>query len=483
MKMAKTMRWVGLFCTALLFAGCGTEAEQGDEFELPRASSTVLSGDRGKGDQLDIPVTFEEFLEHVYCRLNGRVCITDGDTPIAGGMEGLREFYEQRVVPRGQALSVNWGTRGDDLWYGDQRFDLSFCVSSDFGDRKQEVVDAMLGAAADWEEHAAVKFVYKPEQDHRCDTNNRQVLFPVIKVDDPWATYLASAFFPYYEPEDRLVDVNMPAIDESMAENTGAPDDMTLRGIMRHELGHVLGFRHEHTRDEAGAYYCFEDRHYRPGTLYDSKSVMHYPQCGGDNDWSLQLSEQDKIGAAYFYPEAGVAVMGRCDEELNADGTVNEDCEFVVRQIAMWLSQYGTENVVVNWMGLSEELSFQIGTESMQQPFSDLDELRERTDITDEEIRQIYDYLFVDGRCPDTEIDEQGWLVPWCYPVLNKILELANNATFEELNDGVGLDIRAVENIVAARSKRPLDTYDALVSLGYVKRVALYTMYRYLYPE
>ena len=134
-------------------------------------------------------------------------------------------------------------------------------------------------------------------------------------------------------------------------------------------------------------------------------------------------------------------------------------------------------------MGLSEELSFQIGTESMQQPFSDLDALRERTDITDEEIRQIYDYLFVDGRCPDTEIDEQGWLVPWCYPVLNKILELANNATFEELNDGVGLDIRAVENIVAARSKRPLDTYDALVSLGYVKRVALYTMYRYLYPE
>lgn len=481
--MKNSMKWFGLLSAALIFSGCTPEDELGEDVELPRATSTVLSGDRGKGDQLEIPVTFEEFLDHVYCKPNGRVCIVDGDTPIAGGMQGLREFYEQRVVPRGQALSVNWSTRGDDLWYGDQRFDLSFCVSDEFGERKQEVIDAMLGAAADWEEHAAVKFVYKPEQDRRCNVSNKQVLFPVLLVDDPWASYLASAFFPEFEEEDRLVDINLADIDDSIAADDGEDGQMTLRGIMRHELGHVLGFRHEHTRDEAGAYYCFEDRQYRPGTSYDSRSVMHYPQCGGDNDWSLELSEYDAIGAAYFYPKEGVANMGRCDVELNGDGTVSEDCEFVVKQIAMWLSQYITFEMMTDWMGLSEELFDELSVEGFKDPFVDLDDLRARTSITDDEIRQVYDYLFVHGRCSQDEIDAQGWVNPRCYPVVNRILELANNAPFEELHKDVGLDIRAVENIVAARDKRPLDTYDALISLGYVKRVALNSLYNYIYAD
>ena len=65
----------------------------------------------------------------------------------------------------------------------------------------------------------------------------------------------------------------------------------TLRGILRHELGHVLGFRHEHTRPEAGT--CFEDNSWRPLTPYDSSSVMHYPQCNGSNPGDLTLTDLD----------------------------------------------------------------------------------------------------------------------------------------------------------------------------------------------
>ena len=469
-----------LAATALLsIAACGDDqAEQDIESgPLPQSGTTIMSPN-GKGDAVEFPQSFEEFLDYVYCESDGRICVVDGDTPIRGGWAGLREFYDTHVNPQGQALSVNRGSRGDDLWYGDQRFDLSFCVSDEFGERKQEVVDAMVGAAEDWEEIADVRFPYRDDQDHRCHIENRQVLFPVTP-SEPNSPYLARAFFPAFEEHERDVVVNLPEYDA--ARQNSRMENLSLRGIMRHELGHVLGFRHEHTRDEAGLYYCFEDHNFRPGTAYDSESVMHYPQCGGDNDWTLPLSETDEIGAAYFYPPEGVEVLGRCDDEIDEEGLVDESCQAVTGQIVNWLSQFGDEEVLKDWMALDETLAEAIAAERSSRPFDDLDDLRERTEITDDEIRHIYDYLFVWGRCPDQEVDEEGWVMPSCFPVVNKILELANEAPFVILDEEVGLDRRAVENIVAAREQRSIDTYDALIALGYVKRAALYAMYDYLY--
>lgn len=455
----------------------GSDAAPAAEDGLPRADSTVISGARGKADQLDIPATFEEFLEHVFCEADGRVCVVDGDTPISGNMEALRAFYDTRVNPPGQALSVNWTDRGVDLWRGEERFNLSFCVSDDFGEDKEDVLEGTLGAIQDWEDVAHVGFVYMPEEDARCDLDNTDVLFPITPVDDPFASYLARAFFPSSPPDEQDVVVNMPDIRASSS------DGMSLRGIMRHELGHVLGFRHEHTRDESGAYYCFEDRNHRPGTSYDSRSVMHYPQCDGDNDWTLELSDLDRVGAAYFYPESGVAQHTRCDEELNADGTVNESCEFTVEQIIEWLSLYGDKDVFTDWMGLDDELASTLAAAVKDRPFLDLEDLRERGEVGDVELRQFYDYLFYDGRCPGAEIDETGWVDPNCYPVVNRILEFVNadETTFEVLDEAVGMDIRAVENLMAATAERPLETYDDLISIGYVKRVALQKLYEHLF--
>lgn len=65
-----------------------------------------------------------------------------------------------------------------------------------------------------------------------------------------------------------------------------------------HELGHTLGFRHEHTRPEAGT--CFEDNNWRPLTPYDSASIMHYPQCNGTSD-DLSFTASDAAGVRALY--------------------------------------------------------------------------------------------------------------------------------------------------------------------------------------
>ena len=69
-------------------------------------------------------------------------------------------------------------------------------------------------------------------------------------------------------------------------------------GLLRHELGHTLGFRHEHTRPEAGT--CFEDNNWRALTPYDSASVMHYPQCNGTSS-DLSMTATDRQGAVTLY--------------------------------------------------------------------------------------------------------------------------------------------------------------------------------------
>jgi len=153
------------------------------------------------------------------------------------------------------------------------------------------VVSAMNSATSAWESAAGggVNFVHASAQDGNCTSRNTSVVFNVRQVTT--SQYLARAFFPSTSRKGREILVATSTF--------GNISPWTVTGVLRHELGHTIGFRHEHTRPESGT--CFENSSWRALTAYDSSSVMHYPQCNGTQNGDLSLTNLDKAGAAALY--------------------------------------------------------------------------------------------------------------------------------------------------------------------------------------
>jgi Dual-action HEIGH metallo-peptidase len=242
--------------------------------------------------------SFEEFQLLAHQEADTGFYVVDGDELVETADE-LRAYYDAYVAARPddgtgsvqQGLIVNRVGGRDDKWSSTTARNLTYCIGSNFGSRKSAVVSAMNSATGAWEGTANVNFVYSSGQDGSCSSSNNSVVFNVRQVSGQG--YLARSFFPSSSRRAREV-----LIDSS---SFGRITPYTLTGILRHELGHTIGFRHEHTRPEAGGV-CFEDNSWRALTSYDSASVMHYPQCNGTNRGDLVLTSKDKSGARSLYP-------------------------------------------------------------------------------------------------------------------------------------------------------------------------------------
>lgn len=238
----------------------------------------------------DVP-TFQEFAATTFQDVDGQY-IVNGDEP-EGSKGGLRQFYDVMVTgPRhvdAESLIINQVSGRDDSWSQAAVGNLTYCVSTKFGADYSRVVSAMADGAGQWEAaSSAIDFIHVSTQDGSCNTRNSSVVFSV----EPTKTtqYIARAFFPSTSKSGRNVLVN--------AKSLYSAGSWTPSNIMAHELGHTLGFRHEHTRPEAGT--CFEDNNWRPLTPYDSASIMHYPQCNGTSD-DLSMTASDRAGVQAVY--------------------------------------------------------------------------------------------------------------------------------------------------------------------------------------
>jgi len=266
-------------------------------------------------------LTFEEFEAQTYKEpWQHGVYIINGDTPV-NSKKSLYEVWQRSVQG---ALIVHHPGGVDAKWDKDTKRALTYCVSDAFGANKQAVLDAMSGATDQgWEAFGNVDFIHLTAEDASCDETNANVLFDIRPVSGQ--PYLARAFFPGGDRASQNVFVD----DSSFAQS-----DWSLTNIMAHELGHVLGFRHEHTRPEAGT--CFEDSDWRPLTPYDSGSVMHYPHCNGTNP-TLSFTDVDKQGIAALYgaPGQDPPEPPASDSEHRQSGALAQDEQLAIRSFSV----------------------------------------------------------------------------------------------------------------------------------------------------
>lgn len=429
----------------------------------------MTSGPGGKADG-----DFDDFLAELYCEPDTGVCIAGGDLALAGE-EGVRSYYAANHTAPG-ALTVFREEEVDKLWNKLDRFELTYCISTtEFTAAEHaELVEAFAAATAEWEAAAYVDFRYVPAEDSRCTLGTTRVRFPVIKAP-PDATYIARAFFPHYKPEDTAIRMQW----SELAQLRERYPEASLTGILRHELGHTLGFRHEHIRPENTSY-CDEPATFRSITAYDRRSTMHYPWCDGEGDWSLQLTELDRIGAAFFYPNYDRYSGDRCPgAELRSDGTVNAACTPIVHEL-LELANTASLDVLDNYVRLDRRAATNIVNTRGTQPFTTLASLDAVAYVGPTAVRRMYDYLYVDGRCPQ-EVDLDGLIDTRCRPVVHRLLELANTATELALDTDIGLDSRAAANIITSRPGNPFTSLVELWAIPYVKTTALKQMYEYLY--
>lgn len=234
-------------------------------------------------------LSFDEFKAQARREPGTNNYIVDWDTVVHGDDE-LLEFYYR--FQQG-ALAIYTAGGVDVKWSAAQKKQLTYCISDAFGARKQAVIDAMKAASDNgWEKLADVNFTYVPGQDATCTAQNANVLFDVSPITG--AAYLARAFFPDTARANRNVIIDTKAFDPAQTNN------ISLGNILGHELGHTLGFRHEHIRPEANATQCAEDNQFRGLTTYDSASVMHYPQCNGTST-TLAFTMRDQQGVVSVY--------------------------------------------------------------------------------------------------------------------------------------------------------------------------------------
>ncbi len=252
--------------------------------------------------------TFEEYLASVPRERSTGRYIVDWDVVVTTEEE-VRRIWRQSSSGALSILSFE----GEDIkWPPQMQRQLSYCVSDTFGARKPAVVEAMRAATTlGWAKHANLRFIYDPAQDATCDELNEAVVFDVRPVSD--GQYLARAFFPGYPREYCNILIDDAAFEQ---------DRFLLENIMLHEVGHALGFRHEHiARPGQSDPLCVEDEYYRVVESYDPLSTMHYPSCGSPSN-TLALSALDRSGVAVVYgpPPPPVAPYASVTQPI--DGSV-----------------------------------------------------------------------------------------------------------------------------------------------------------------
>lgn len=198
-------------------------------------------------------------------------------------------FYQNSFLDEAYKSNIDSPEGRVNLLQKSERLNMTYCVSKEFGGRYSSVVKAFAQAAASWESVSDVKFEHISAKDDQCNEST-DVSFDIRP--SKLRKYYARAFFPR---DDRLY--RNVRIDDLAFEPL--PGKLTLTGILKHEIGHILAFRHEQISPDPGK--CYEFEPWIQLNDVDEFSIMGYADCNTNKSWSVELTAQDETSAACLY--------------------------------------------------------------------------------------------------------------------------------------------------------------------------------------
>lgn len=158
--------------------------------------------------------------------------------------------------------------------------ELTYAIDkASMGNFYLSVRDAVHQAADGWNDlcsNCLFKFKHREQLDTQTNlTPGSDVLFVVHRdgVSSSADRVLASSFYPHETQASRYLTIYPAYFSTSY----------NRQAVMKHELGHILGLRHEHLRSQAhcvlsasGSPTQPENSHWLPFRDFDAKSIMHY---------------------------------------------------------------------------------------------------------------------------------------------------------------------------------------------------------------
>ena len=290
--------WKLVIGSGLFLAACATvpEATHTEEPPIEDAGSAAFSMSNEPTQTVEIweedyPVFKENGVEYV---------VIDGDILVE--VDDAEKFFEEREEalvalqkdvertgdqPEKQLLLATYN--GMPSVWPRTISELTYSIDQgSFSDLEFQIISAAMNeAAADWNNvcgNCRVRFVRLPD-------GSTDALFVVRKTFSN--QFLAAAFFPHSPPYQRSIRVSQSYFMQTQFSHAG---------IMRHELGHVLGYRHEQIRRPDLRQCNYEDGNWYPLTPPDLVSTMHYLcDFGGTNE--LRLSNFDIVGHRRVYSQ------------------------------------------------------------------------------------------------------------------------------------------------------------------------------------
>jgi serralysin len=295
----------------LVATGCVERSDSKVEVEVSNERSVKLSWEQYR-DRATRPT-----------RVNGKpIYAIDWDI-FTDSEEYLRAVYDATFAGDTTKLALfrQLSTGIEPIFSPSAAVELKYCVSNAFQNfpphNKAQVVTSLQTAMSAWEDVANVRFRYDSAHDGNCTPANANV--DVAVVPSTYGDYSGCAGSkllwsplgcpitgPFNAPQARGV----LAMNYSTISSPHTPV-----GIMKHELGHILGFRHEHAfaplfpDSDAGIGLCSGesptlpayDATFRQLTAYDQLSVMHYPGICGKPFVDFTLSQPDGEGSRSVY--------------------------------------------------------------------------------------------------------------------------------------------------------------------------------------